>query len=32
MRAFVLWVTIAKMARNWLLLIIVANLYRLVVG
>jgi membrane protein YqaA with SNARE-associated domain len=32
MRAFLLWVTIAKMARNWLLLIIVANLYRLVVG
>ena len=32
MRAFLLWVTIAKMARNWLLLIIVANLYRLIVG
>ena len=32
MRAFLLWVTIAKMVRNWLLLIIVANLYRLVVG
>lgn len=32
MRVFLLWVTIAKMARNWLLLIIVANLYRLVVG
>lgn len=30
--AFVLWVMIAKMARNWLLLIIVANLYHLVVG
>jgi membrane protein YqaA with SNARE-associated domain len=27
---FVLWVMIAKMARNWLLLIIVANLYYLV--
>jgi membrane protein YqaA with SNARE-associated domain len=29
---FVLWVMIAKMARNWLLLIIVANLYGLAVG
>ena len=32
MRAFLLWVTIAKMARNWLLLIIVVSLYRLAVG
>ena len=29
---FVLWVVIAKMARNWLLLIIVINVYGLVVG
>ena len=29
---FVLWVMVAKMVRNWLLLIIVANLYRLVAG
>jgi membrane protein YqaA with SNARE-associated domain len=30
--AFVLWVMIAKMARNWLLLIIVVNLLKPVVG
>jgi membrane protein YqaA with SNARE-associated domain len=30
--AFVLWVLIAKMARNWLLLIIAANLFYSVVG
>ena len=29
---FALWVVIAKMARNWLLLIIVINVYGLVVG
>jgi membrane protein YqaA with SNARE-associated domain len=29
---FVLWVMVAKMARNWLLLILVAYLYRLVAG
>ncbi len=29
---FLLWVIVAKMARNWLLLIIVANLYYLVAG
>ena len=29
---FVLWVTVAKITRNWLLLIIVSNLYLLVVG
>ena len=30
--AFVIWVMIAKMARNWLLLLIVANFYRFVAG
>ena len=29
---FVLWVMVAKVARNWLLLIIVVNAYGLVVG
>ena len=29
---FLMWVMVAKMVRNWLLLIIVANVYRLVVG
>jgi membrane protein YqaA with SNARE-associated domain len=29
---FLMWVMVAKMARNWLLLIIVANLYNLVAG
>lgn len=29
---FLLWVMVAKMARNWLLLIIVVNAYRLVAG
>ena len=29
---FVLWVMVAKMVRNWLLLILVFNLYRLVAG
>jgi membrane protein YqaA with SNARE-associated domain len=29
---FVLWVMVSKVARNWLLLIIVANLYYLVAG
>lgn len=29
---FVLWVLIAKMARNWILLIIVVNFYGLFVG
>lgn len=29
---FVLWVLLAKVARNWLLLIIVANFYYLVAG
>jgi membrane protein YqaA with SNARE-associated domain len=32
MGAFVLWVMIAKMARNWLLLLIVVNLLKPVVG
>jgi membrane protein YqaA with SNARE-associated domain len=30
--AFLLWIMVAKMVRNWLLLIIVANLYHLVAG
>ena len=29
---FVLWVTIGKGLRNWLVLIIVVEVYRLVVG
>ena len=29
---FLMWALVAKMARNWLLLIIVVNVYRLVMG
>jgi membrane protein YqaA with SNARE-associated domain len=29
---FVLWVMVAKMVRNWLLLILIVNLYQLVAG
>ena len=29
---FVLWVMVAKMTRNWLLLILIVNLYQLVAG
>ena len=29
---FVLWVMVAKVTRNWLLLILIANLYQLVAG
>lgn len=32
MLVFVLWVVVAKMVRNWLLLIIVVNVYHLAVG
>jgi membrane protein YqaA with SNARE-associated domain len=29
---FVLWVMVAKMTRNWLLLILIVNLYQLIAG